>query len=64
VGRVGPIPEGMGATASLRHLWLVKRHESLRAKVTADVETFRCENGYTPPYWELLKMARRAKSAD
>jgi len=63
LGKEGPIPEGMSATSSLRHLWLVGRHETMRGLVLADVERFRRENLYTPPYWELLKMARRAKAS-
>lgn len=63
LGKEGPIPEGMSATSSLRHLWLVGRHETMRGLVWADVERFRRENLYTPPYWELLKMARRAKAS-
>jgi hypothetical protein len=61
LGKIGPIPEGMSATSSLRHLWLVDRHEAMREVVNREVLTFRREHGYTPPYWELLKIARRAK---
>jgi hypothetical protein len=61
-GNIGPIPEGMSATSSLRHLWLVDRHELMKGVMDRDVETFSLENGYTPPYWELLNMARRAKA--
>jgi hypothetical protein len=64
LGREGPIPEGMSPTASLRHIWLVGRHESMKRSVVAEVEKFRREHGYTPPYWELLKMARRAKRGE
>lgn len=62
IGKVGPIPEGMSSTSSLRYTWLVDRHATMKASVLADVERFRTENDYTPPYWELLKMARRAKA--
>jgi len=62
LGMVGPIPEGMSAASSLRYTWLVDRHTTMKASVLADVERFRRENDYTPPYWELLKMARRAKA--
>jgi hypothetical protein len=62
LGRIGPVPEGMSATSGLRHVWLGDRHETMKAAVDRDVEAFRKESGYTPPYWELLKMARRAKA--
>lgn len=64
LGKVGPIPEGMSPASSLRYTWLVDRHASMKACLLDDVERFRRENGYTPPYWELLKMARRAKAAN
>jgi hypothetical protein len=64
VGWTGPIPEGMSSTSSLRYTWLVDRHATMKASVFADVERFRRENDYTPPYWELLKMARRAKAVN
>jgi hypothetical protein len=63
-GRIGPIPEGMSSTSSLRYTWLVDRHATMEASVLADVERFKRENDYTPPYWELLKMARRAEAAN
>ena len=59
-GGVGPIPEGMSATAALRVDRLARRHEQMVSGVRARVEQFRSENGYTPPYWELVRMARDA----
>jgi hypothetical protein len=61
MGKVGPIPEGMASTPALRHLWLVGQHDRMRNGILRRVEKFRRENGYTPPYWELLKMARDEK---
>ncbi len=59
-GRVGPVPEGMSATTALRVRWLSARHAAIRARVSASVERFRRRQGYTPPYWELVAMARAA----
>jgi len=61
MGKEGPIPEGMSSTSTLRHLWLVRRHERTREGMLRRVDEFRRERGYTPPYWELLKMARAEK---
>jgi hypothetical protein len=61
MGKVGPIPEGMGSTSALRHLWLVRQHDRMREGILRGVERFRRDRGYTPPYWELLKMARVEK---
>lgn len=58
---VGPIPEGMSATTALRVDAFTKRHEQLVARVLAEVERFKTERGYAPPYWELVRLAREAR---
>ena len=60
-GVVGPVPEGMSATSALRHRWLVGEHSRIRDVVIRGVEKFKEEKGYTPPYWEILAIARSAK---
>ena len=57
-GRHGPIPEGMGATTALRSQWLDDRHRAIKAEVLREVEAFRAEHHYEPPYWQLFAMAR------
>jgi hypothetical protein len=57
---VGPIPEGMDATAALRNDLFSKTHGTIKVRVLALVEDFRREHGYMPPYWELVKLARLA----
>ncbi len=59
-GVVGPIPEGMSATTALRVNRFKARHAAAVEKLTVAVEEFRKQNGYVPPYWELLSMARVA----
>jgi hypothetical protein len=59
-GAVGPVPEGMSATTALRVDHLARRHGELAERVLAEVETFRHGRGYTPPYWELVRLAREA----
>lgn len=61
-GKEGKIPEGMSATQALKNTSLVKSHNKLKKKTELLVEKFITEKGYTPPYWELLKLAREAKS--
>jgi hypothetical protein len=61
-GAIGPIPEGMDATAALRNDWFSKLHIRLKERVLVLVDQFRKENGYMPPYWELVKLARRGIS--
>ena len=62
INKIGPIPEGMDATAALRNDWFSKLHVRLKERVLVLVDQFRQENGYMPPYWELVKLARRAES--
>jgi hypothetical protein len=62
VGKVGPIPEGMNATAALRHAQFNKTHGTIKAKVLIMARSFQQQNGYRPPYWELLLLTRRAKN--
>jgi hypothetical protein len=62
-GRKGPIPEGMGATTALRAKWLDERHAAIHTQTLALAEVFVQEHGYTPPYWELVALARQAKMA-
>jgi len=60
-GGVGPIPEGMDATAALRNLALSSRHEKIMDKVLAQAAVFQQQQGYRPPYWELVRMANKAR---
>jgi hypothetical protein len=60
-GEVGPIPEGMDATAALRNLELSARHEEIKKKVLVQADPFQEKQGYRPPYWELVRMANKAR---
>jgi hypothetical protein len=60
-GKVGPIPEGMDATATLRLLGLWTRHKGIKKKVLVQAALFQEKQGYRPPYWELVHMANRAR---
>lgn len=58
--RVGPVPEGMDAAAALRNEWFSDKHNKTKEKLLLLAEKFRETNGYSPPYWELIKLARKA----
>ncbi len=60
-GKVGPVPEGMDSATALRSMALDKRHERLKKAVLARADAFEKNNGYRPPYWELVKIAREAR---
>lgn len=61
-GGVGPVPEGMNATAALRNKWFSRRHTNTKARLLVLADQSRENNGYSPPYWELVKLARIAYS--
>jgi hypothetical protein len=60
-GKPGPIPEGMSTTAALRTQYYDKQHGAIKERLTLKADKFKAENGYAPPYWELVKLARVAK---
>ncbi len=57
----GPFPEGMDATAALRNLELTAMHEKIRDRVLAQAADFQQQQGYRPPYWDLVRMANKAR---
>jgi len=62
LGHDGPVPEGMSAEAALRNLWFSARHRAITERVMQYASEVTARNGYRPPYWELLALARQAKS--
>lgn len=59
-GGVGPVPEGMNATAALRVQWFTTAHDQTAEAVYQKAGEFKAEKGYTPPYWELVRLARES----
>ncbi len=59
-GEMGPIPEGMNAIAALKNEWFSRQHKSVRDKLDEHVRNFKRDKGYSPPYWEIVKLARQA----
>jgi hypothetical protein len=60
-GKVGPMPEGMDATAALRNLKLSARHEEIKKRALVQAALFQEKQGYRPAYWELVRMANKAR---
>lgn len=60
VGLTGPIPEGMSATTALRVEKFKQRHAQARQRLQLAIAQFQKANGYMPPDWELLPLARMA----
>jgi hypothetical protein len=59
-GKVGPVPEGMSATAALRNRAFSERERRIAAQVAAGATSFTDEHGYPPPYWTLVELAEAA----
>ena len=59
-GEEGIIPEGMDATTALKNNDFVKRFQDLKSLALKKVELFQDENGYLPPYWQLVQFAEES----
>ena len=62
VGRVGPVPEGLSAYSALRNRQFTRVHAAIKGRTLALVEEFARTRGYAPPYWELVRLARQART--
>ncbi len=60
-GTEGPIPEGMSAEAALKNVNYSETHDQIKEQLLVLANKFKNENGYTPPYWELVNMAKKAR---
>lgn len=58
-GRVGPVPEGMGAQAAIINQRFTADHKKIAQETARLAEDFQKARGYVPPYWELVEIARR-----
>jgi hypothetical protein len=63
LGKVGPIPQGMSATAALRSRWYTALHARLRARLDVRAAEHLAVRGYPPPYWTLVRLAREEAAA-
>lgn len=63
-GKIGPVPEGMSATAALRNQMFSARQRRLAEHVKTAADSTTREQGYPPPYWRLLDLARQAVAGD
>lgn len=59
-GKEAMIPEGMSATRALKNQTFVDMHKKLREEVQQQADVFTKQNGYRPPYWQLVKFAEAA----
>lgn len=62
VHATGPIPDGLGASAALRLHRFTVAHADIKRRVLEQAARFKMQQGYTPPEWVLLRMARQSKA--
>lgn len=60
-GAVGPVPEGMSASAALKNKEFSRKHAKIKEQLLIKAGAFKEKYGYTPPYWELIKLAGEVK---
>lgn len=60
LGGHGPVPEGMSAESALTHEAFVARQRSLATVVRHAADELQARQGYPPPYWSLVELARQA----
>jgi hypothetical protein len=63
-GGRGPVPEGMAAAAALRNRVFSERQRRLAERVTEAAARLTRQQGYPPPYWVLLDLARAETAAE
>jgi hypothetical protein len=45
-GKVGPVPEGMSATAGIRTTYYMEKHDAIFKKLAQKAQEFKMQNGY------------------
>ncbi len=60
-GSEGPVPEGMSAEAALKNVYYSDTHDLIKLKLILLANQFKVQKGYTPPYWELVSLARQVR---
>src|SRR5216110_595069 len=54
----------MSATAALRHKTFSRKQVAIRQRLLELAADFEAQNGYKPPYWELVKLARTGENGN
>ena len=60
IGKEGLIPEGMSAVTALKNNDFVDRFQICKSNTEVGIEAFRKENGYLPPYWQMVRLAEKS----
>jgi hypothetical protein len=60
-GSKGPVPEGMSAASALRNRQFSADQKAWASRVKLRAEEVEKAQGYWPPYWELVRLAREVR---
>ena len=60
IGKIGPVPEGMSAAIALRVFRFSDTHSRISLRLLRLADEFRQNQGFTPPYWVLVRLAGQA----
>jgi hypothetical protein len=60
-GSEGPVPEGMSAEAALKNVSYSDTHDLIESQLIVIANQVETQKGYTPPYWELVSLARKVR---
>jgi hypothetical protein len=60
-GSKGPVPEGMSAASALRNREFSAEQKAWAARVRVRAGEVEKAQGYWPPYWELVRIAREVR---
>jgi len=61
VGSRGPVPEGMSAAPAVRNRGFTERQRRIASEVRQAADRLTAEQGYPPPYWTLVELARASR---
>ena len=59
-GNEGIIPEGMDAQTALKNNDFVDRFNTCKTLTESKIKSFKEENKYLPPYWQMVRMAEES----
>jgi len=60
IGKDGIIPEGMEAQTALKNNDFVDRFTACKTLTESKIKSFKEENKYLPPYWQMVRMAEES----
>jgi len=60
LGKEGIIPQGMDAATALKNNYFVNQFQDFKSNTLKKAELFKKENGYLPPYWQLVQFAEES----